>query len=469
MGLWASATNHKEIGVLYFFFGACSGGVGFGFSEAIRWEQSSPRGVGAGGGAYEVCVTAHALTMIFFFLMPFLVGGFGNWFLPVWLGVADMAFPRLNNLSFWLLFPAAAFFWMALAGGAGPGWTLYPPLSSRGYSPVGMDAAVLALHAAGLSSVLGAINIAVTFCVLRHQMLWTSAPLPAVALAVTAFLLIGALPVLAGAITMLLSDRTAASSFFDPTGGGDPVLFQHLFWFFGHPEVYVLILPSFGLVSHAFSSGRTTAFARLGMVQSMVAIGVVGFVVWGHHMFATGMDVDVRAYFAAVTMVVAIPTGVKVFSWLATLWGSGLPLGRPDVLWGLLFLTTFLLGGLTGLVLANAGVDVLLHDTYYVVAHFHYVLSLGALFGAMSGISWASAAVRWTPFSATRGRLHAAVMCLGANGVFFPMHRLGAAGAPRRTVSQEDQLCSLVDASTAAFFVVIASNALLIQLFARDR
>ena len=486
---WFMSTNHKDIGILYLFTAGLVGLISVAFTVYMRMELMEPgvqymcaegaRVLSAAatsdctpnGHLWNVMITAHGILMMFFVVIPALFGGFGNFFMPLQIGAPDMAFPRLNNLSYWLYFAGTSLAVASLLApggngqlGSGVGWVLYPPLSVRedGFS---MDLAIFAVHVSGASSILGAINIITTFLNMRAPgMTLHKVPLFAWSVFVTAWLILLSLPVLAGAITMLLTDRNFGTTFFAPEGGGDPILYQHILWFFGHPEVYIIILPGFGIISHVIATfSRKPIFGYLPMVYAMIAIGVLGFVVWAHHMYTVGMSLTQQSYFMLATMVIAVPTGVKVFSWIATMWRGSVSFEAP-MLWAFGFLFLFTVGGVTGIVLSQAGIDRAYHDTYYVVAHFHYVMSLGAVFAIFAGIYYWFGKMSGKQYWELGAKIHFWLMFIGANLTFFPQHFLGRQGMPRRYIDYPEAFAYWNHISSIGAFISFASFLLFIGI-----
>nr|QXU59689.1 cytochrome c oxidase subunit 1 [Duthiersia expansa] len=464
---WLFTLDHKRVGMIYTLVGVWSGFVGLSFSIMIRINFVEPYFNVISSDCYNFLVTSHGVIMIFFFLMPILVGGCGNYLIPLLCGLPDLNLPRLNALSAWLLIPSVLFLLLSICYGAGVGWTFYPPLSSSLFSSsVGVDLLMFSLHLAGVSSLLGSINFISTLYTAFSSSLVSRSSILLWAYLFTSILLLLTLPVLAAAITMLLFDRNFGSAFFDPLGGGDPVLFQHMFWFFGHPEVYVLILPGFGMMSHVCSNLGCSydAFGFYGLLFAMFSIVCLGSVVWGHHMFTVGLDVKTAVFFSSVTMIIGVPTGIKVFSWLYMILNSRVSLMDPIFWWVLSFIVLFTMGGVTGIILSACVLDSILHDTWFVVAHFHYVMSLGSYISILIFFCWWWPLITGVSLNKYLLQCHCLISNLGFNLCFFPMHYFGMCGLPRRVCVYESSyswinlVCSVgafISALSGCFFVFI--------------
>jgi len=475
---WFCSTNHKDIGILYILTAFSVGCLSIAFTMYMRLELMEP-GVqymtmsdgSPNGHMWNVLVTGHGITMMFFVIIPAMFGGFGNYFMPLHIGAPDMAFPRLNNLSYWMYVAGSSLAVLSMITpggngqlGAGVGWVLYAPLSTTEQG-MSMDFAIFAVHLSGASSILGAINMITTFLNMRAPgMTLLKVPLFPWAIFCTAWMILLSLPVLAGAITMLLTDRNFGTAFFDPAGGGDPVLYQHILWFFGHPEVYMIIMPGFGVISHVISTfSKKPIFGYTGMVFAMVGISALGFVVWAHHMYTVGMSKNAQAYFMMATLVIAVPTGIKIFSWIATMWGGSIEFKTP-MLWAFGFLFLFTVGGVTGVVLSQPGIDRAYQDTYYVVAHFHYVMSLGAVFTIFAAVYYWMGKMTGRQYPEVWGKVHFWMMFIGANITFFPQHFLGRQGMPRRYIDYPEAFAYWNEISSYGAFLTGSSFLLFIGI-----
>lgn len=458
--------------MLYTFIGIWSGFVGLSFSVMIRINFIEPYFNVVSSDCYNFLITNHGIIMIFFFLMPVLIGGFGNYLIPLLCGLSDLNLPRLNALRAWLLFPSAIFLVISMCLGAGVGWTFYPPLSSSIFTDRrGVDFLMFSLHLAGISSIFGSIKFICTLYSAFTTKIISRSSIILWAYMFTSILLLVSLPVLAAAITMLLFDRKFGSAFFDPLGGGDPVLFQHMFWFFGHPEVYVLILPGFGAVRHVCMhiGCSPDAFGFYGLLFAMFSIVCLGCIVWGHHMFSVGLDVKTAVFFRSVTMIIGVPTGIKVFSWLYMIMKSNISIREPILWWVLSFIVLFTVGGVTGIILSACVLDSILHDTWFVVAHFHYVMSLGSYSRVIILFIWWWPIITGISLNKYLLQCHCIVSNVGFNLCFFPMHYFGLCGLPRRVCVYEcsygwiNMICSvgsLISAFSGCFFMFILWDSL---------
>nr|YP_010164122.1 cytochrome c oxidase subunit I [Didesmococcus koreanus]QRK27450.1 cytochrome c oxidase subunit I [Didesmococcus koreanus] len=442
MKKWMYSTNHKNISFMYLILGMWSGMMGLSMSMIMRIELMNNNNNFNFSMSYYMMITIHALLMIFFMTMPIIIGTFSNWLIPLMMSSSDLIYPRMNNLSMWILFPSLMMLMLSMftKNKIFTGWTLYPPLSVQNSSSINM--VILSIHLNGLSSLMSSMNFMISMINMNsNKMNLNNLSLYCWSIIITSMLLIMSIPVLASGITMIILDHNFNSMFFNPMGNGNPILFQHMFWFFGHPEVYILILPGFGLMSQIMNqeTGKLEIFSKLNMIYAMMSIGILGFIVWAHHMFTIGLDIDTQMYFMSATMIIAVPTSIKIFSWIITLNGNKMNMS-PMIMWSMGFVMMFSMGGLTGIVLSNSIIDMNLHDTYYVIAHFHYVLSMGVVFSILSSLIFWFPLLTNTLMKTNMLKINFINMFFSINLTFFPQHFMGLNGMPRRYIMFVDHL-----------------------------
>nr|YP_011032996.1 cytochrome c oxidase subunit I [Coccus hesperidum]WRH36477.1 cytochrome c oxidase subunit I [Coccus hesperidum] len=476
MKKWLYSTNHKNISIMYLVMGMWSGMMGMSMSMIIRIELMNNMNNFSFTLTYYMMITIHALLMIFFMTMPIIIGVFSNWLIPLMMSTQDLIYPRLNNLSMWILFPSLMLMTLSMfmKNKIFTGWTLYPPLSIQNSSSINLI--IFSLHLNGLSSIMSSMNFTISMMNMNsNKMFLDNLTLYCWSIIVTSMLIILSIPVLASGITMIILDHNFNSMFFNPIGNGNPVIFQHLFWFFGHPEVYILILPGFGLMSQIMNqeTGKMEIFSKMNMIYAMMAIGVLGFIVWAHHMFTIGLDIDTQLYFMSATMIIAVPTSIKIFSWILTMNGSKNNLS-PMMMWSMGFILMFSMGGMTGIMLSNSIIDINLHDTYYVIAHFHYVLSMGVVFSILSSM------IFWFPMLTNNMmknnmlKINFINLFLSINMTFYPQHFLGLNGMPRRYIMYSDNLMfwnniSSMGATSTIFFVLMFISMIMETMMSKQK